>query len=355
LLLCLSNGFSLGCATTPKPEDGKVYLWPAPPEEPRFVYLRSYTGEADLVKNSFWDTLFGSPPKRSLNNVNSVFASGGRMFAGLPGRRDVAVIDIETKKIFYFSEKGAALKRPGGITGLPDGSRIFVSDMDNKAVFSFDIDGNLKGTIGKKGELQNPVGMAVDGKLGRLYVVDSLGHKVNVYSLAGELLFTFGKPGLGEGEFLYPSNVAVQEGSGKVYIVDTNNFRVQVFDKDGNFLKKFGAVGDGWGSFTRPKGIALDREGNIFVVDVAFDNFQVFDDKFQILFFLGSAGMQPGQFNSPLGIFIDDKDRLFVADSMNSRVQVFQYLTPKWKSEHPEEYSKYLKSAETFTGARERN
>ena len=96
------------------------------------------------------------------------------------------------------------------------------------------------------------------------------------------------------------------------------------------------------GTFSRPKGIGIDSDGHVYVVDAAFNNFQIFDETGQLLLFIGGEGNAPGQFQLPAGMYVDEKDRIYVVDSFNFRVQVFQYLSDRWKKEHPEEYNKYL-------------
>jgi sugar lactone lactonase YvrE len=46
---------------------------------------------------------------------------------------------------------------------------------------------------------------------------------------------------------------------------------------------------------------------------------------------------------SPAGLYIDENDKVYVVDTLNKRIQVYQYLSEKWKKDHPEEYNKYLK------------
>ena len=122
---------------------------------------------------------------------------------------------------------------------------------------------------------------------------------------------------------------------------------MQAFDLDGKFLRTFGELGDTPGSFSRPKGIGVDTEGHVYVADAAFDNFQIFDENGQILMFVGSAGTGPGYFSLPAGLFVDENDQIYIADQANQRVQVFQYLSEKWKQEHPEEYGKMLPAGAT--------
>lgn len=329
-----------GCATAPETKDEKL-LWPLPPEEPRIAYVRSLLGEADFVKRSFFDFLLGSPSMGGLGKPYGVFARGDKVYASLTARGMVAVINAKERTVTYRGDRGAGkLSLPMGVAEAANGT-LFVSDARLNRVFGYNAEGDLTVAIGKKDELLSPSGIAVNDELGRLYVVDTPGHNVHVYSLPGVSLFTFGVRGSGDGQFNYPTNVALDRRTGNVYVVDTQNFRVQVFDKDGKFLKKFGQIGDRLGDFARPKGIGIDSEGHVYVADAAFDNFQIFNEEGQLLLYVGRAGLEPGTFQLPAGLYVDDKDRIYVADQLNGRVQVFQYLSEKWKKENPEELKKY--------------
>lgn len=329
-----------GCASTAQ-ETG-IFVWPSPPDEPRIAYVRSYTGAGDFRKSSFLDAIFGKPASARLAKPYGVFAQGDKIYAALTAGRSVAVIDEKARTVSYVGDRGAGrLALPIGVARAADGT-LFVSDAKQKRIFGYNAEGKLVRALGKKGEFKNPSGIAINNTLGRLYVVDSFGHTVHVYSLAGKPLFRFGSRGVADGSFNYPSNVAIDRRNGKVFVMDTQNFRVQIFDQDGKFLTKFGGVGDRPGNFSRPKGIGIDSDGNVYVADAAFDNFQIFDENGELLLFIGSAGAGPGQFQLPAGLFVDERDRIFVVDSLNSRVQVFQYFSERWKSEHPDEYKKYL-------------
>jgi DNA-binding beta-propeller fold protein YncE len=340
-LLILMTAVTYGCATTGSKEVTNLF-WPAPPDEPRIAYLRSYRGAADLQKKNFFDAIFGAPAVPGFRKAYGVYAQGDKIYVSLASEGPVVVMDTKEQKVSYVGDSGSGrLALSIGVAAASDGT-VFVSDAKQKKVFGYDSQGNLKFAIGKKDEFKNPAGIAINNELGRLYVVDSHGHSVHVYSLKGEKLFHFGTDGEKDGEFHYPSNVAIDRRNGKVYVVDTQNFRIQVFDQDGKFISKFGQLGDAAGAFSRPKGIGVDTEGHVYVADAAFDNFQVFDENGQLLLFIGSAGRDPGQFQLPAGLYVDEKDRIYVVDSLNGRVQVFQYLSEKWKKENPEQYKKYL-------------
>lgn len=324
-----------GCATSTAP--GPNIYWPAPPEEPRIAYLNAYRGEIDLKKPSIWDALFGVETRPQMVKPYGVTSFGEKIYVTNTGNATVLILDLKEKKVDYL---GSGFGLPLGIAAAPDGM-IFVADAKLKRVFGYGADGNLKTAFGDK-MLLGPSGLAVDGELGRIYVVDSAGHQFCVFSTKGQLLFKVGNRGSGDAEFNYPSNIAVDRRNHNIYVVDTQNFRIQVFDKDGKFLTRFGSVGDIAGTFTRPKGIGIDSEGHVFVSDAAFANFQIFDEKGELLLFIGGHGTGPGTFVLPAGLYIDEYDRIYMVDQLDPRVQVFQYLSGKWKMEHPEEYKKYL-------------
>lgn len=318
-------------------------LYPALPDEPRIAYLMSYYGEPDFQEISFFDKLFGAPRVRSMIKPYGVASNGDTIYVTLAGKvPDVAVIKPKERKVEMLSEKPRVkFGLPTGIAAAKNGT-IYVADSDLKKIHVFDEKGAYKTAFGSPDDFQRPAGLAINESLSRLYVADSFGHGVTVFSLSGQRLFRFGAVGTKDGELYYPTNIAVDRRNGDIAVADTQNFRVQVFDKDGKFLRKFGEVGDLPGNFTRPKGIGVDSEGHIYVADAGFDNFQVFDETGRLLIFIGSFGTAGGYFQSPAGLYIDENDRIYVVDALNNRVCVYQYFSTKWIKANPEEYKKYL-------------
>jgi hypothetical protein len=87
------------------------------------------------------------------------------------------------------------------------------------------------------------------------------------------------------------------------------NARVVKFDKNGKFLKTWGKKGMGPGEFDVPHTIALDSRGRVFVGDRQNNRIQIFDQD-------GKFIAQWFQFGRPSGMYIDRKtDTLYVADS----------------------------------------
>jgi DNA-binding beta-propeller fold protein YncE len=343
VILIILVSFQIGCVAR-LPEQVDIF-WPPYPDEPRIAYVRNIETVPDIEGASFFDRLLGSTNARLFLMPYGVSFFGDKIYVADPDSHAVVILYLNQRKMKdIMSTENVDIKTPIGVTVGADGT-VFVADAAQGKVLLFSGDGDYITAIGKKGEMRNPTGVAVNNALGRVYITDSFSDTVHVYSLGGERLFTFGKPGSGEGEFHHPTNIALDRRNSNVVVTDTSNFRVQVFDKDGKFLMTFGKLGDDFGTFSRPKGIGVDSEGNIYVADAAFGNIQVFSPEGALLTAIAGPGTSPGSLQLPAGLYVDANDRIYVADQRNSRVQVFQYMSEKWKKEHSDEYGKYLQKS----------
>ena len=107
---------------------------------------------------------------------------------------------------------------------------------------------------------------------GDIYVSDGYGNAcIHKFSPAGRLLFSWGAPGSGPGQFHVPHGIAVDR-QGNVYVADRENSRLQIFSPKGEFLHERTDV-------ARPSQVAFDTAGNLFVAELGY-----------------RAGMWPGTF-----------------------------------------------------------
>lgn len=304
-----------------QPEPDNLF-WPLPPDPPRIRYLQSVYSEDDIGREySFVEKLFGKDYFDRLMRPYGVSARGNKIIVADIMLKRVLIFDRTTKRLRVVGEEGAVQLPAGAVFGRDE--TLYVADSSGGKVALYAPSGKYKTAfLMKEGK---PVGLALDEKRSRLYVTDIANHRVVVFGLDGERLFTFGSKGNGPGQFNLPLGIALDD-AGTAYVLDAWNYRVQLFDPDGAFLARFGSVGDGPGFLANPKGIALDSEGHIYITDAAFNNVQIFDREGRVLLAVGSLGPQPGQMHLPAGIAVDEQDRIYVADQMNGRVQVFQYL-----------------------------
>lgn len=80
-----------------------------------------------------------------------------------------------------------------------------------------------------------PIDLDVDVE-GRLYVLDSRNHRIQVFDRDGKYVKTIGRRGQGPGEFNLPSSISF-DPAGNLYVVESGPGRVQVIAPDGKILK----------------------------------------------------------------------------------------------------------------------
>jgi len=322
MVLQVADGASESTITSP-------WVWPLPPEQPRVQHTKTIITPQDLgiTKGFFaklWEFIAGEDTADRIISPHGVVADDeGKMYVADWGAGRIHYFDFQKKNYdVFWKTKIGPLQSPIGVA-LDGEGLLYVTDSILRRVLVFSGTKNRR-VIGDD-TLLRPTGIAINKKEKLLYLVDTLGHRVDVYDLEGKKQFSFGSNGSKEGLFNYPTHIAL-DTAGDVYVVDSLNFRVQIFNKAGKFLSRFGGTGTSIHDFMKPKGIAVDSEGHIWVSDSYRNTIQVFDRQGKLLLIFGKLGIEAGQFNVPEGLFIDGKDRLIVADSYNYRVQMFQYL-----------------------------
>ncbi len=337
----------------------QTIIIPAPPEEPRLYYLKTYQGEGDYVDSNTIDFLIGEQKNYGKKNLGKPYGSmmlNGKLYVADTIMGVVFAIDDTTKKVTLIGDGGSGKLSVPVSLAHDRKNNIYVSDAKLRKVFGFKPDGKLFFAIGTKGEFKRPAGIAINQALNKLYIVDTLAHKIKVYSLNGKYLYSFGKRGIGDGEFNFPTNIAVDKRNNNVVIVDTQNFRVQTFNEKGKFISQFGKIGDRPGMFARPKGIAIDSEGHYYIADTAFSNIQVFDDKGRLLLYFGDHGYGPAKYQLIAGLYIDENDVLYAVDSYSGKVDAYQYISKKWKAKNQKKYRELknvkIKGTPSYNGAK---
>lgn len=226
---------------------------------------------------------------------------------------------------------------------------------------------------GAAGRVDSPTGLVVDGD-GRLYVIDSLRHRIQVYDGNGEfvefweggeagafqfsnvcchdmgditidqagnfyvldsynrrvlkydanrnLLLTFGSEGEGEGQFSQPSSLGV-DAAGNIYVVDEVTLLVQKFSPAGEFVLAWGGQGSGEGKWTGRGWLAVDPRGYVYVVDAGNGRVLKFNTDGNFLLAWGGPGVDPGQFNTPTDVAVDGEGNVYVVEYHGNRLQKF--------------------------------
>ena len=331
ITLALMLGLALsGCARPVQPvEDKTPLVWPSPPDDPRIVFVKAFSQPDDLgisrgIFQRVGDLLFGHDESRLVRPM-AVVAAGDTLYVADPGAKGVHRFDQTGGHYdLIFAAGGGPLLSPVGLA-LGGAGEVYVSDSALATVYVIRPGAKEAVPLALGAQLGQPTGIAYDAASGRLFVVDTSAHRVNVFKRDGALESSFGGRGTAEGEFNYPTLIW-RTPEGRLYVTDSLNFRIQSFDERGRFLAKFGGLGDGAGDLPRQKGVATDHYGHVYIVDSLFHAIQVFDESGRFLLSLGGMGRARGEFWLPTGLFIGADDKIYVADSYNQRVQVLRYI-----------------------------
>jgi len=315
----------------------RAFVFPPPPDEPRFVYERTIRSSGDVLPDEAGGELrrfvtgerVGGEP---LSKPYAVAVYRGRILVSDTVARSVREFDVPAGKQFKIGEEegNGQLIKPIGLD-VDAAGNLYVADIGAKAIMVYGPDRRFLRRIGSDKWFSRLSSVTVDPSGSRVYAVDLGGvsseqHQVRVFdAVSGAHVMDIGKRGSGPGEFNLPRDMAIGK-DGRLYVVDGGNFRVVVFDREGRYLHTFGSVGKQYGQFARPKEIAVDREGNVYIVDTAFGNFQIFNPDGELLLFVGERSERdgPAKYMLPSGIAVDEDGRIYVVDQWFRKIDIFR-------------------------------
>jgi sugar lactone lactonase YvrE len=220
-----------------------------------------------------------------------------------------------------------------GLHITPDDTMYFV-DRNPQIVLKFTKEGRHRMTLGKRGQpsdtgytredpvvkypgppFHHPTDVSI-GPAGEIYVSDGYRNcRVHKYSPEGELLFSWGEPGQGEGQFNLVHSVC--EHNGKVYVADRQNNRIQIFTPEGKYL-------DQWPGFDQPCKIHIDKDEIMYVAELGA-RVSVCDLQGNLLGrWGGERSHAPGEFWAPHWCATDSAGDLYVSEVLEGqRLQKF--------------------------------
>ncbi len=283
--------------------------------------------------------------------------SRDRVYVFNRGEHPVIVFDRDGRFLSSWGE--GIFQRAHGIFIGPDDAVYCTDDLDH-TVRKFTTEGKLLSTLGVSGKASDtsiegidyrtirhggapfnrPTNLALAAD-GSMYVTDGYGNaRVHKFAPDGRLLYSWGEPGTGPGQFNLPHGIAV-DSRGRVYVADRENSRIQVFTADGRFLTE-------WTDVARPMQVFIDRDGLVFVVEVGWRaglfpwqtppsvsppdaggrerggapgaRLSIFDQEGRLLARWGDPGdpCAPGNFFAPHDLWIDSRGDLYVGEVVMS-------------------------------------
>jgi YD repeat-containing protein len=174
---------------------------------------------------------------------------------------DVWVGDLLNHRVEKFTSSGTFSDAIG--FGVSDGKSEF-------EICTSSCRAGLAGSETK--QFKSPAGVAYYG--GHIYVADSGNGRVEELNEKGEYVAMFGTKGTGSGELDEPVGIAINPTNGNVSVTSSGNGRVETFTSGGSFLYQFGSEGSGNGQLKGPAGISINSSGDLYLSDTANQRLQ---------------------------------------------------------------------------------
>lgn len=212
----------------------------------------------------------------------------------------LAYVDRGRQRVVRLDPNGAPLAEwgPGfgsdadaqDLNGLASfGSDWYVLDRGQPRVVQLDPDGRATQTIDLKSQgTYGPNGLAVD-TVGNIYLADTGGNRILVFSAAGVLVRTIGSPGAELGQLKQPMGLSFGP-DGAMFVTDFENNRLERWDPG------LQTATNAWPLGGHAYGVAVDRLNRVFVPDADHGVVRMYSPRGDLLAEIG------GRPDSVLGI-----------------------------------------------------
>jgi len=245
----------------------------------------------------------------SLNHrVQKITASGDVYGLGGP---DLLVnpqgVVVDSSRFIYIIEQGADRLRKFSHTGY----LVFTLGGPNARVARFSC----------------PTAICMDG-YHQLYIADTENSRVTCYSATGQWQNDYHGPssGLDGGR---PQGVTV-DSEGRVYVSDTMRHRILRLRGDGDLDSVIGKRGSEPGELEEPRGMDADGDGGIWVADTGNDRVQKFNSEGQVVCCYPEPGRRNGSLAAPVAVASDGQGNVYVSDSLNHRIVRLVFTGDTW-------------------------
>lgn len=305
-----------------------LVIYPAPPDTTRIQYLTSYSNSLDISgkRSALQETVLGEDKGITIGKPYGLATVKGKIMICDATIAGIQIIDLSKKNFTPFIPTGKGkLKLPLNCF-IDESGKLYVADGGRNEIVVFDEKQNYLTAIGNTDTADNfrPLDVCVSGD--KIFVTNSKGGKVHIYSRTDYKLIKTIPDAADAGVVLYnPINITC--GQGKIYVTDFGDFKIKIFNEEGRFTGSIGQYGKSLGQFVRPKGLAVDKEQNLYVVDAGFENVQLFNPDGKLLMYFGGPYKSPGDMWLPAKVHIDysnlDYYRKWVAADYDLRYLIF--------------------------------
>jgi hypothetical protein len=289
-----------------------------------WITIDDVDGSLWMLNSHYWNTI-ADPPKLSHYVENATHTGMSRVAA-----EDIVVMppDVLTDD---------DVPRLYGVDMASDGS-FYISDAWNRRVYHYARvsteypQGQLLQTFGVTQTGGDNRGVEVNEARDRVYVVDAEHSDVDMFTLAGAYVGSFGSEGTGPGQFTGGGRQLAIDDEGNVWVADFGGFEIEKYTWNGTPLLRAPVPAEkpAAGFFGQPRDVAVDRtSGEVWVADAWNQRFQRFSSTGALMGSWGQRGPGgPFDMNYPRHIAINPANRqIWISNERGHHIQVYNYPT----------------------------
>jgi DNA-binding beta-propeller fold protein YncE len=238
-------------------------------------------------KDSF--QIVGGPGRRLQSPYGIAVDSDDNIYVSDSERGTILVYDSEgrfVRTIGSFGDEGL-FERPTGIAIDRKAGHLYILDPPRHVLFILDLDGKVLARVGtvdgtgsgfnsragstEPGRFKNPNAVIVHND--ELIVLDE--RRIHILDLQGKFLKEF-KISKNDDQPANPAPGLFVDADNLIYVSDPGSGNVRVYNHDGQLLRTFGRPGIRLGEFNGPAGMWADSTGRIYIVDANNRRVQIF-------------------------------------------------------------------------------
>jgi len=193
-------------------------------------------------------------------------------------------------------------------------------------VKKFTLEGQFIASVGTYGsgrlQFDTPFAIAYNGTNNKVYVCDTLNHRITILNHDLTLHGSFVSGGSDPGQFNKPEGISV-DTKGNVVVADYRNKRIQIFDASGHFLSAITHTTSGQ-QLQGPVSVSVGPDNCVYVLEHTSHRVSIFNHTGKYIKSFGRRGDKDGEFGIAYGVAVSDEGYIYVSDTYNDRIQVFK-------------------------------
>lgn len=245
------------------------------------------------------------------------------VFRSVCSQANAGEIRLEEEIVIEKGPDGRPFQRLTSVAADRTRNEILIVDSDFNRIFVSDRRGEIATILGRREELKNPVGVAVDGK-GAVYVSERNIAKIKIFQDEAERM----SGNFSEFDLPFEKNRGISPGKmavgpeGRILVVDEKNGWILVFDSERNFEYRIGSSGRDGKPFKSIVDAVFDARGVLYSAGRGLNPLSEFDKGGEFVRSIEDIRIEL-EVIQPIGIAVDSRNRLWVLDGVRNSMTIY--------------------------------